>query len=294
MHVGIDGVGRSGPGKLLQLSVEVGRAPPSTRRFTMTGPEGPFRTIAEAERFAFGLLNADRARFGLPGLTLDPALSAIARAHSQDMRDNHFFGHQSPRTGLAGQRLQAAGYRAIAHAENLAQNDSLIGSEASLMGSVGHRANILGDGFTVAGVGLAKRSNGDTTEWFVTQLFARPVTDIDGSKVSADLLASINQLRDAKGIDPLRLDSSLAAAARRGAERASGGDLDGLARAILDDAARHLRRGGSVSVQTIYDVPTLQPPSLALQRRWQRVGIGVVQSATDPHGRTGVVVLVAR
>lgn len=294
MFVGIDGVGRNGPGKLLQLSVEVGRAPPSSKRFAIAGPEGPFRTLAEAEAFALRLLNTDRTNFGLPALAHDPALSAIARAHSNDMRDNRFFGHHSPTTGLAGKRLEAAGYRSISHAENLAQNDSLTAAEASLMGSVGHRANILGAGFTVAGVGLAMRKKGKATEWFVTQLFAKPVSAVEPDRVASDLLATINQQRQAAGDKALSFDASLSAAAQRGADRASRGSLDGLARSVLDDARRHLPRGGSVSAQTLYDLAKLAAPPLSLESKWRRVGIGVAQSETDLHGRIGLVVLVGK
>ena len=42
------------------------------------------------------LVNVQRAAAGCGALTADPALAALARAHSADMRDRHFFDHVNP------------------------------------------------------------------------------------------------------------------------------------------------------------------------------------------------------
>ncbi|PSN19309.1 hypothetical protein C7271_07925, partial [filamentous cyanobacterium CCP5] len=39
------------------------------------------------------LTNAERARYGLPPLTLDSQLNQAAQSHSEDMALNDFFGH---------------------------------------------------------------------------------------------------------------------------------------------------------------------------------------------------------
>lgn len=51
--------------------------------------EGPATSAHSARELQLvGLINASRAEQGLPALILDPALSAVARAHSQDLHDS--------------------------------------------------------------------------------------------------------------------------------------------------------------------------------------------------------------
>lgn len=173
LDVGIDGVGRAGPAKLLQLRVEVGRPLPRRMAFVIDETDPPLASIDEAEEHATALLAADRADYDLPPLETDPALAAVARRHSEEMRDAGYFGHQSPTTGLLGDRLRAAGIELVASAENLAKNDTLAEAQASLMASIGHRANLLSDEFTHVGVGLARSSEQGSTQWYVTQVFGR-------------------------------------------------------------------------------------------------------------------------
>lgn len=61
------------------------------------------------ERTLASLANAERRARGLPELTVDPRLSEIARRHSEEMLRLGYFGHRSPITGLAEDRLRDAG-----------------------------------------------------------------------------------------------------------------------------------------------------------------------------------------
>jgi uncharacterized protein YkwD len=113
------------------------------------------------------LVNVQRAAAGCGALTADPALAAVARAHSADMRDRHFFDHVNPDGLDPFDRAAAAGL--VAHAENIAygQRDPAAVMDA-WMNSAGHRANILNCDLTRLGVGIA---DGDGGPWW-TQLFA--------------------------------------------------------------------------------------------------------------------------
>jgi uncharacterized protein YkwD len=120
-----------------------------------------------AEAQVLTLVNAERAAAGCGALVVDPALAAVARAHSQDMRDRGFFSHVNP-DGLGPfERAEEAGV--IAQAENIArgQGDAAAVMDA-WMTSSGHRANILNCGLTSLGVGVAEGSGGP---WW-TQLFS--------------------------------------------------------------------------------------------------------------------------
>jgi uncharacterized protein YkwD len=113
------------------------------------------------------LVNVQRAAAGCGALTADPGLAALARAHSADMRDRHFFDHVNPDGLDPFQRAAKAGI--VAHAENIAygQPDPAAVMDA-WMNSAGHRANILNCDLTRLGVGVAEGPGGP---WW-TQDFA--------------------------------------------------------------------------------------------------------------------------
>ena len=48
-------------------------------------------SVTAQEQIAGNLLNLDRSNYNLAELTIDPALSRIARLKSEDMRDNRYF-----------------------------------------------------------------------------------------------------------------------------------------------------------------------------------------------------------
>jgi uncharacterized protein YkwD len=298
MHVSIDGVGRRGPTKLLQLTVEVGR--PLPRDIVAFAPEREpsFGSTEEAELYAAALLARDRAALGLPALAIDPALSAVARAHSEDMRDRGFFGHLSPTTGLASDRLAAAGVRTTSHAENLAKNDTLAEAQESLMHSVSHRASIVRPEFSRVGIGLARAREGDRQVWYLTQLFSTPVELVDPGSARVELLSRINDARRDRSLPPLDIDDRLAVVAEVGASSTvsehAAGNTSSLPEILASRARDAVRASVGVSVHVVFGLDQFQPPDVALDRRFRHIGIGVAQSATDLHGLTGVTVIVSR
>jgi len=97
----------------------------------------------------------------------DPALAAVARAHSADMRDRGFFDHTNPSGQSPWDRATAAGIT-YARAENIARGQADAAAVmAAWMGSAGHRANILNCELGRLGTGVATGSGGP---WW-TQLF---------------------------------------------------------------------------------------------------------------------------
>ena len=112
------------------------------------------------------LVNDERAAAGCGALSADSGLTAVARAHSADMRDRGFFAHVDPDGLDPFDRAGRAGV--TARAENIAwgQQDAAEVMD-SWMDSSGHRANILDCSLTRLGVGIAQGSGGP---WW-TQLF---------------------------------------------------------------------------------------------------------------------------
>ena len=294
MHVGVDGIGASGPGKLLQLTVDVGRALPRSLTVEIAENDPSFATIDEAERHAVALLAADRRAAGVPRLAVDPELVAIARKHSEEMRDLEYFGHQSPQTGLAADRLRVARYRATTSGENLAKNDSLAEAEASLLASVGHRANLLSDQFTHVGVGVARSIERGQTQWYVTQLFAKRADPIDAAEVLGKIVARLRDARDAGGAAELELSDVLDEVASEGAEQAATDPGDQLAERLGRKARDRSRRTVAVSVQVIYDLEQLQLSKSLLDPEMTRLGAAVYQSVDDLSGKIAVVLIAGR
>jgi len=301
MRVGVSGVDpRRGPGKLLQYQVSIGTQPPRTTTVFVPDPAREAfgaDELEEAEAYALELLQADRARNGLPALELDAELSAVARAHSRDMRDAGFFGHRSPSTGLVGDRLATARYRSTAHAENLARNDSIAEAQASLMDSVGHRRNLLDPLFTRVGVGLARadaESEEGRAEWHLTQVFARPVREVTARQGRKAVIRRINRARERRGLPALESDAQLDELAQQSAGLAAANRLDELRERANRTAYRQIERLAMITAHQAYDLETFEVPDTAYDERMSTLGVGVMQSADDPSGRIGVIVIVAR
>lgn len=95
----------------------------ATPRPTATPASAPVKTSAPStgddyttpssqvqEEILLNLLNQERIAQGLSPLTLDAELSRIARIKSADMRDNHYFAHESPTYGHVSDMLKTFGY----------------------------------------------------------------------------------------------------------------------------------------------------------------------------------------
>jgi len=148
--------------------------------------------VTHYENAMLTLLNRDRALNAVESnhaqsLQWNDAVSAVARAHSQDMLRNRYFAHVSPEGTTPAQRLHRSGLFFMGCAENiyavhqqpsspeqqvhsrLQINDALLEqAEQALLASPGHRRNILDTHFTSAGIGIAQNVDGSIA---ITQLF---------------------------------------------------------------------------------------------------------------------------
>lgn len=67
----------------------------------------------------FELVNQERAKAGVPPLTLDPGLIATAQARTDDMVARNYFGHNDPVTGESLVKIKASNPQCIFASENI-------------------------------------------------------------------------------------------------------------------------------------------------------------------------------
>ncbi|WP_052341722.1 CAP domain-containing protein [Salinarimonas rosea] len=200
--------------------------PPTAAQEIVTGDLPALRAEALAE------VNASREEAGLAPLEPGETLDTIAQDHAEDMLARGYFAHASPDGDAVGDRFRAAGGAASEIvAENLGTCDGcpVPPGEARVeamhrgwMESPGHRANILRDGVTRFGFGIAADPASRRT--LAVQTFAGPgasggngdegALPLDPHARVAAAGEEIDALRDEAGSPPLEADDALTAAAR--------------------------------------------------------------------------------
>lgn len=119
-----------------------------------------FKSSALGQQQILDLLNADRARYGLPSLTLNPVLNLAALAKAEDMLANNYFAHTSPEGATPWQWMKAVGYNYSYAGENLAEGyDQAEEMQQSWMASETHRANILSPYYSDVGLAVVSYNN---------------------------------------------------------------------------------------------------------------------------------------
>lgn len=115
------------------------------------------------------LVNEERAKAGLPALTVDRGAASAAQVRAKEIE--RFFSHTRPDGSSFNSALTEAGVNFSSAGENIAygQNSPEKVMEG-WMNSSGHRANILNSSYTSIGVGHYQNASG-VNYW--TQLFIR-------------------------------------------------------------------------------------------------------------------------
>ncbi|MBU7008411.1 CAP domain-containing protein [Phosphitispora fastidiosa] len=119
------------------------------------------------------LVNIERQQEGLQPLSADPLLMKGATAKSQDMVDNGYFSHNSPKYGSPFNMMKTFGISYRYAGENIASGQASPESVVrAWMNSPGHRANIMSSKFNKIGVGYAYTTGGSYhhfwTQWFTS------------------------------------------------------------------------------------------------------------------------------
>jgi uncharacterized protein YkwD len=145
-------------------------------------------------------LNRDRKDRGLPALRYDPRLAEVARFHSADMRDHHFFEHDSPTSGSLEDRLNSAGYLFLTARENLSEAPDVHTGQDSLLKSPGHYANIVATDITHIGIGIVPGGVQARENLTITQVFSQPGRAESGAAAADAVVRRIQTERSSHGM----------------------------------------------------------------------------------------------
>jgi uncharacterized protein YkwD len=128
--------------------------------------------LARMEAALHQSVNRFRSEQRLITLTRDPAIDAVARAHSEDMAARRFFSHESPEGHNWVDRLERFGVEGFALAgENVGMTNQSDPNQRILNGwlnSPAHRENLTARPYNVTGIGIARAPDGT---FFYTQLY---------------------------------------------------------------------------------------------------------------------------
>jgi len=156
--------------------------------------------VSSAEKRIFEELNHERISHGLNALQWDDHAAYAARAHAQLLAKNGTLSHQFPGENSLPERIGATGARFTVSAENVARTEFLEDVHPALMGSSGHRANILNTSYNAVGIGVVENQAGI----YVTQDFIFLVPSYSESQFNSAFAEAFNLARKSKGIRPLQ------------------------------------------------------------------------------------------
>lgn len=132
-----------------------------------------FTSDGEKSSVLLQKMNDARTNDGLEVMTADAELADVALVRAQDLIENGYFDHYSPAGENAFAELGVRGISYRLAGENLARNNypeakTVMAAYDGLMGSPGHRANILEPRFSRAGVAVVKSGR----LWYYVTVFA--------------------------------------------------------------------------------------------------------------------------
>lgn len=283
---------RSGSTVLANFPVWCNALPPTSITIRPAAEDqAPVRTPAEAEARMLSLVNEDRKRHGLGPLILAEDVSAVARAHSDEMQRTGLVGHVSPITGSAADRVQAANIRTSMVLENIARAYGVAEAQEGLMNSPGHRANLLSPQATHIGIGIVfGEVMAGRRAMFVTQVFTRvppPITPTEARSRIHEMIATHARVAH---------DEPLAVLAQQYAE----GMVAGMSAAEMSkrtaqklDAFRNRFRKVATSVVAVADIESFDAQEPFADGETTHYGLGVAQGAHAELGdRTLFIVLL--
>jgi len=283
--------GDRGPEVAALFFVDVGPMAAGARRVVEAEPTEP----GEIRTRVLDRINKLRAGYKLGALKDDPLLDAVATAYAKRMASELFFAHVAPDGSDVRRRLREADYAYSTAGENLGLASGPLAAHFGIEHSPGHRKNLLEPMYTVAGVGTAKRADGQLV---LVEVLASP---IDTAEADADPLeqayAALNQARKTKGLKALKRAEGLEQLLEQHAKKAL--ELN-LPKATLDGKRLHdrvfeLRDDlGSATVDFfVADNPTLITDSKNLSDpAASLVGVGLAKGDSPTFGRDKYWVVV--
>lgn len=283
--------GDRGPEVAALFFVDVGKEAKEGRRVVEAEPEDP----QEIKLRVLERINKLRAGHKVAPLTRDFALDAVADAYAKRMADELFFAHVAPDGSDVRSRLKAAKYQYSTAGENLGLASGPLAAHFGIEHSPGHRKNLMEPAYTKAGIGSARRADGQLV---LVEILSQP---IDGSVATGDPVeqayAALTAARRAKGLKPLTRAEELERVLSEHVKRAL--ELD-TPKATLEGKRLHDRVFamrddlGSATVDFfVADNPTLITDSKNLSDPAATlVSVGVVKGDSPTFGRDKYWVVV--
>src|SRR5215472_14704916 len=163
------------------------------------------------EQQLFDLLNREREKAKLSKLEWNDRLAQAALAHSRLLDDHQELSHQFGGEAPLPERVGATGARFNAVAENVAEaqeddgarnlpmkypGTGVANAHAGLMGSPGHRANILNTDYNAVGISIVQ----DGQKIWVTQDFAHVLASYTEKQFRDAVVTGFNSARRARGL----------------------------------------------------------------------------------------------
>lgn len=107
-----------------------------------------------SEKAMIDMVNEERAKAGVGDLKVSVETQPVAREYARDMWERQYFGHYSPEGEDVVDRLEKEGLSYSIVGENLAMAPDATIAHNGLMNSLGHRSNILLEGYNRVGIGV--------------------------------------------------------------------------------------------------------------------------------------------
>ena len=275
-QVEITGEGKHGVEVLANFPVYCITNPPAEVEYSLASLSLDTADVMEEDLLE--LTNGIRQKAGLRTLALHMSLAAVAKAHSKDMLENNFVGHNSEQTGRPSERLTRAGVMHLLVRENVARGYSTAEIIAGLMNSPAHRGNILAKDVTRIGIGVAVDRSIKPPVIFVTQNFMRPGTAYHPGTARKTVLQLITSQRRRAGATALILDEGLTEQADTYVESISTGVAQAQAQATLGEAldgmGSRFSRVDSLRVQ-LKVIEALSQAKAFLKPQYTHLGLGV-------------------
>jgi uncharacterized protein YkwD len=133
-------------------------------------PSTPAIVMNSSELAILDRVNAYRKSQNLPPLTLDPVISAQAKAHSEKMARVGKIGHEGFNDrvqSVAKEIVYRSAAENVGYSVGYAQPDAI--AVEDWINSPGHQKNMVGR-YDLTGIGMAKNAQGET---YFTQIFIR-------------------------------------------------------------------------------------------------------------------------
>lgn len=275
---------------LANFPVWCGAEPPLSITIEPAHDDDVMVTAEEAEKRLLALMNRDRQAAGLPALLWDDRVTAVARAHSEDMRKTKIVAHISPTTGSAADRVRAANIKTAVVLENVARAYGVGEAHAGLMNSPGHRANVLAAAATHVGIGVVLGDEvSGRREMFLTQVFIRIPPKVEPAQAAEVVRQRINSVRRIVVSPKLQgIAQELADGLAAGKSREA---LWPAARTKLDAGNTLYARVGSV-VSAVAELEAIDGASLVGDYKPDDIGVGIAQGMHPEIGEGAIWIVV--